>query len=82
MAKSFPNEEKDAWDVKMLLEVGHVLHSSFNILHIHVSILVKEHGRNLNVFEHLIRHNGPSLEMDMNHHYVDFYTVLYLRSQT
>lgn len=50
MAKSFPNEEKDAWDVKMLLEVGHVLHSSFNILHIHVSILVKEHGRNLNVF--------------------------------
>lgn len=23
MAKSYPNEEKDAWDVKMLLEVGH-----------------------------------------------------------
>lgn len=22
MAKSYPNEEKDAWDVKMLLEVG------------------------------------------------------------
>lgn len=22
MAKSYPSEEKDAWDVKMLLEVG------------------------------------------------------------
>lgn len=22
MAKSYPNEEKDAWDVKTLLEVG------------------------------------------------------------
>lgn len=28
MAKSYPNEEKDAWDVKMLLEVGGPGHDS------------------------------------------------------
>ena len=42
MAKSYPNEEKDAWDVKMLLEVGHGTLSV--ILFEHHSVISKNVG--------------------------------------
>lgn len=60
----------------MLLEVRCAL----RFLISNVSVLVKEHGRNLSVFEHLTWHNGSSLENNTNCRCVDIFFVLCLRS--
>lgn len=45
---------------------------SFQLLVVAASVLVKERGRNLNIFEHLIQHNGSSLESNVNSQCVGF----------